>query len=191
MKYIMRELKGTFGYIRKQTLFEAVKTVVLFAMALGIFMIGYKTLGTKKSLWSVFAILALLPASKSLVGLIMLLRFRSLPESEYIKLSSVIGSIPAIYESILTTSSKAYFVPVICCIACTVTVLIPDGKYESAEIKKHIETVLNNGGHKAVVKVFDNKEEFIARINQMNENLSDDSGASSVRILNTLKAVSL
>ena len=83
MKYIMRELKGTFGYIRKQTLFEAVKTVVLFAMALGIFMIGYKTLGTKKSLWSVFAILALLPASKSLVGLIMLLRFRSLPESDF------------------------------------------------------------------------------------------------------------
>ena len=44
MKYLVRELKGTYGYIRKQTVFEIIKTIVLFAMAFGIFLIGYLTL---------------------------------------------------------------------------------------------------------------------------------------------------
>ena len=71
MKYVNRGLKGTKGYIRKQLIFEIIKTFIMFAMAFGIFLIGYLTLGTKRSLWSVFAVLALLPASKSLVGVII------------------------------------------------------------------------------------------------------------------------
>ena len=75
MKYADHRLKGTIGYIKKQLVFEIIKTLVLFAMALGLFFIGYFTLHTKKSLWSVLAVLALLPACRSLVTVIMFARF--------------------------------------------------------------------------------------------------------------------
>lgn len=191
MKYLVRELKGTYGYIRKQTVFEIIKTILLFAMAFGIFLIGYLTLGTRKSLWSVFAVLALLPASKSLVGVIMLLRFRSLSPRQYESYISATGSIPAIYENILTTTGKAYYLPVICCIASTVTAYTTADSSELNAVKEHIDSVLKNGGHKAVVKVFDNESDFILRVNQMTNNLSLEDREKSVRILDTLKAVSL
>ena len=191
MKYLVRELKGTYGYIRKQTVFEIIKTILLFAMAFGIFLIGYLTLGTRKSLWSVFAVLALLPASKSLVGVIMLLRFRSLSPRQYESYISATGSIPAIYENILTTTGKAYYLPVICCIASTVTAYTTADSSELNAVKEHIDSVLKNGGHIAVVKVFDNESDFILRVKQMTNNLSLEDREKSVRILDTLKAVSL
>lgn len=191
MKYLVRELKGTYGYIRKQTVFEIIKTILLFAMAFGLFFIGYLTLGTRKSLWSVFAVLALLPASKSLVGVIMLLRFRSLSPRQYESYISATGSIPAIYENILTTTGKAYYLPVICCIASTVTAYTTADSSELNAVKEHIDSVLKNGGHKAVVKVFDNESDFILRVKQMTNNLSLEDREKSVRILDTLKAVSL
>ena len=191
MKYLTRELKGTYGYIRKQTVFEIIKTIVLFAMAFGIFLIGYLTLGTRKSLWSVFAVLALLPASKSLVGVIMLLRFRSLSSEQYSRYLSVTKSIPAVYENVITTTGKAYYLPVICCLASTVTAYTTADSSGINVLKEHIDSVLKNDGHKAVVKIFDNEDDFILRVKQMTDNLSLESVEASLRILDTLKAVSL
>ena len=103
MRYIDRQLRGTFLYITKQRRFEIIKTVILFAMAFGIFFIGLATLHTKKSLWSVFAVLALLPACKSLVGVIMFARFSSLNEAEYERFSSAAGDLTSLYENVITT----------------------------------------------------------------------------------------
>ena len=116
MKYINRELKGTKGYINRQRAFELIKTLLLFAMALGIFFMGLLTLHTKKSLWSVFAVLALLPACKSLVGFIMFARFSSIKDEEYSRYEDVCSGVERIYENVLTTSDRSYYVPVICSI---------------------------------------------------------------------------
>lgn len=191
MKYLTRELKGTYGYIKKQTVFEIFKTIILFAMAFGIFMIGYLTLGTRKSLWSVFAVLSLLPASKSLVGLIMLLRFRSLTNEQFEKYRLAAGSIPVIYENVITTSTRAFYLPVICCIASTVTAYAATDKQGIGELKTHMESVLSKGGHKAVVKIFDDENDFLARARQLDNNFANENVEASLRVLQTLKAVSL
>lgn len=192
MKYITRELKGTFGYIKKQTRFEIVKTALLFLMAFGIFFIGYYTLGTKKSLWSVLAVLSLLPASKSLVGLIMLLRYKSLSSDEYNHFRNVVGSIGTLYENVLTTTEKSYYLPVI---SYAKGSLIAFGALKSEDIQKlssHLSTVLNNAGHKDItIKIFNNENDFASRLVQMNDSLSDDTSKRTEDIFNTIKAVSL
>ncbi|MBO4904817.1 MAG: hypothetical protein J5367_06305 [Lachnospiraceae bacterium] len=186
MKYVNRELKGTYGYIRKQTIFEIVKTLVMFAMAFGIFLIGFLTLGTKKSLWSVFAVLALLPASKSLVGVIMLARFRSLGEELYLRLSDAAGQLPALYENILTTQERTFFVPVICYASGD---LIAYNEKDAAGVKEHLDKVFAAAGTSVSVKVFSDEAGFEKRARQMAENLRADTKYESV--FNTIKAVSL
>lgn len=192
----MRDLKGTHNYIKKQTCFEIIKTALLFAMALGIFFIGYYTLGTKKSLWSVLAVLALLPASKSLVGVIMFLRYRSISEDRYLRLSACVKQLPALYENILTTSEKSFYLPVIIYAKGSfIALLDSDNKDKRKNIEKitqHIQNVLKNGGYKDFsVKIFDREEDFIDRCNQMNENFSDEKSFNSNAVLSTIKAVSL
>lgn len=186
MKYVNRGLKGTKGYIRKQLTFEIIKTVIMFAMAFGIFLIGYLTLGTKRSLWSVFAVLALLPASKSLVGVIMLARFKSLSDDEYSLFSGKVGSLPVLYENILTTTGRTFFVPVLCCISSD---LIAYTQNDADQVKAHLDSVMAKAGHKVSVKVFTDKQAFCKRAEVMRDSLKDDTGSAAV--LDTIKAVSL
>lgn len=191
MRYIDRQLKGTKGYIRKQRRFEAVKTVILFAMAFGIFFIGYFTLHTKKSLWSVFAVLALLPACRSLVGVIMLARFDSVSDNLYERIKSAAGSVPVLFENILTTSEKTYFVPVICFISGNLIAYADQTTEVNEKIKKHIEQVLKNAGHKASVKIFDDEGDFTARLRELAEKFSANAGTGEPAVFDTIRAVSL
>ncbi len=189
MRYINRELKGTKGYIGKQRLFELIKTLILFAMALGIFYIGLATLHTKKSLWSVFAVLALLPACKSLVGFIMFARFDSLADDVYEVLSSSCKSIPAIYENILTTSDKTYFVPVICCIGGSVIGYGAVGSDRQNHLKDHLVTVCRNAGHEVTVRIFEDISAFSTRVETAAANLTPDKRDEDV--IATIRSVSL
>ncbi len=185
MKYINRALKGTYGYIRKQTVFETVKTIVMFVMAFGLFFIGYYTLHTKKSLWSILAVLALLPASRSLVGLIMLLRFRSLSNDSYLRYKEAI-SVPVLYENILTTASRSFYLPVICFAKGVVTAYADIAPSDVNEISSHLTTVLKNAGHNTVVKVFADESAFLKRAGEL-----DLAGYDPGPVINTIKAVSL
>lgn len=193
MKYISHELRGTHEYLKKQLIFEIIKTLLLFAMALGIFFIGYFTLHTKKSLWSVIAVLAMLPACKSLVGVIMFARFKSLDSSEYNSFKSAAGNIPLIVENVITTSQQSYYIKAIACKDNTVVGYLDCKKSSDAKtVNEHLATVLKNGGHKNVtVKIFDKKDDFLKRVAQMNDNLSDGGTTNTEAIFTTIKAVSL
>ena len=189
MKYADHRLKGTVGYIRKQLVFEVIKTLVLFAMALGLFFIGYFTLHTKKSLWSVLAVLALLPACRSLVTVIMFARFRSLSEEDHRLFCEAVGQLPVIFENIITTSDRTYFLPVIC--SCKGNVMAYSLSPFDASLKEHLDNVLKNAGHKATVKIFNDRDAFIKRCREMDMKLDTGEDRSSEAVLNTLKAVSL
>lgn len=194
MKYVNRDLKGTFGYIKSQRNFEIIKTLILFIMAFGLYLIGYITLKTNKSLWSIFAVLAMLPACKSLVGVIMLARFKSLVRDDYDFFIKSAGNISCLYENVITTEKKSFFLP---CIACENNTIITycerKDTRDNKELHEHLVYVLKNAGFKNVtVKIFDNKEQFINRLCEMNNNLSlEDRKASTEGIFNTIKAVSL
>ena len=190
MKFVNRELKGTFGYIRKQLIFEVIKTVILFAMALGIFFIGYLTLHTKKSLWSVFAVLALLPACKSLVGVIMLARFKSITHELFEKTENCRGSVPVLYENILTSSERTFFLPVI--FVCGGSIAgYAKGCRDLPALKSHMESVMSVAGHSAVVKIFDDEDDLLKRLSDVAKGESSKVTNNDAAIIETIKAVSL
>ena len=190
MKYINRDLKGTYGYIRKQRIFEIIKTLILFAMAFGIFLIGLMTLHTRKSLWSVFAVLALLPACKSLVGVIMLARFSSLCAEDHDRYCEYTKDIPTVFENILTTGEKAYYLPVICVMAGNV-VAYKDNKDDNKKLREHLENVLHAAGHKVSVMIFEDEKAFMNRCNDLRDKFSEEDKATDQAVLNTIKAVSV
>lgn len=194
MKYIGRELKGSYLYIKKQFIFELIKTIILFLMAFGLYYIGVSTLGTKKSLWTVFAVLAMLPAAKSLVGVIMFARYKSLSLEQYKLYKEAAGDISIIVENVITTEKKSYYLP---CIACENNTIIAYCNVSNSSMLKplneHLENVLKLGGYtSATLKIFDKEDAFLARLKQMNQNLEySEKKASTEAIFTTIKAVSL
>ncbi len=189
MKYVDRALKGTYGYIKKQTRFEIVKTLILFAMAFGIFFIGLLTLHTKKSLWSVFAVLALLPACKSLVGLIMLLRFKSLSEEKYEQYKTAAGDTATLYENIITTHDKTFYVPVICVRGNNVFCYCADPSGKDVDLKAHMDNVFSAAQHKVTFKAFSDETAFLNRARQLKT--EEAVTVAEAAVIETIKAVSL
>lgn len=188
MKYLTRSLKGTYGYIRKQTVFECIKTAVMFAMAFGLYFIGYLTLHTNKSLWSVLAVLALLPASKSMVGVIMLARFRSLNSEDHDRYERSCDTLPVLYENILTTRERTFYVPVICVAKGAVNCFAKLDAKDVNTLSEHLSAVLKSAGHNAVVKVFNDESAFCERVSGIDKS-TDKYNAEPV--ISTIKAVSL
>ena len=188
MKYLTRSLKGTYGYIRKQTVFECVKTAVMFAMAFGLYFIGYLTLHTNRSLWSVLAVLALLPASKSLVCVIMLARFRSLNVEDHERYEKSRKNLPVLYENVLTTRERTFYVPVICVAKGAVNCFAKLDTKDVNTLSEHLSSVLKSAGHNVIVKVYSDEKAFCERVSGI-DTANDKYNAEPV--ITTIKAVSL
>ena len=193
------KVKGEWGYINYQRKRVLLITLVLYVCAIGIYLLGYLTLKTNKSIWSILAILAVLPASKSMVNLIMFLRFRSISEEDFNRYRDVCKEAPAIYEAPFTTYEKTFFVDALMCRNNTVTVCYlgkASGKSShESDVKKlhdHLMSVLSNDGFKdCTVKIFDSRKEFCDRLNKINEGMDVKDGNRDLAILNTLRSVVL
>lgn len=196
---LKKKNKGEWGYIDHQRMRVLLYTIILYLCSAGLYLIGYCTLHTKKSLWTVLAILGILPASKSLVNLIMFLRFKSLDNDTHAEYEEAVRQLPVIYELPFTTYEKTYYVDVIACIGNTVAGCYlgkPSRKQtheqDLKQLTDHLETVLKNDGHRDfTIKLYDNKDDFLKRTAQMNEKLSDKISPDDEGILRTLRSVSL
>ena len=69
--------KGSRNYIDSQKKYEMIRTLLYFGISASLFLAGYFTTKTKVNVLTVVAVCGCLPASKSLVGTIMFLRYKS------------------------------------------------------------------------------------------------------------------
>ena len=66
--------KGTFQYLKKAPVWQGLLTIVLLMLPAGLFFIGYSITKDVKNLFTVVAVVGMLPAAKSIVSFIMFLR---------------------------------------------------------------------------------------------------------------------
>ncbi len=79
----MKAKKGEWGYLEAQRIRRLVITILLFSIPALIFMTSMLYFGTNKNIMTIVAMVGIVPASMSLVNLIMFLMRKSLPEEEY------------------------------------------------------------------------------------------------------------
>lgn len=160
--------KGCVGYISNRIALTTVRTVILYALAIGIYLIGYFTMHTNKSLWSIVAVLGILPASKSAVNMIMFFRYRSLKQEDAKEYADAAGELPLSYENIVTTKEKTYFLPALAYRNHTVCVFLNQEKLDSSKIENYLRESLKIEKIDATVKVFKNKQQFLDRVKALN-----------------------
>ncbi len=194
-----KKSKGEWGYIDYQRIRVMLITLVLYVCAVGLYLLGYLTLHTNKSIWSVLAVLAILPASKSMVNLIMFLRFKSLDKAVYDEFNRAAGEAPALYEAPFTTYEKTYFVDALMCRNNTVTVCYKGKPSKKGSLDKdvkalsdHLSGVLKNDGYKdCTVKIYDSAKDYTDRLVKINEGMEVKDESRDLSIINTLRSVIL
>ena len=66
--------KGCYGYMDYQKKVTILRTVLFFAVSIGIYGMGISSPGNNKNLLTVVAVLGLLPSCKSAINMIMFLK---------------------------------------------------------------------------------------------------------------------
>lgn len=174
-----RIIKGEYGYIKKKQRQVVIRTLLYFLISLSLYFIGIKTTGTRKNLLTVVAVLGLLPASKSLVNMIMFLRAKGCSEAFYKKISELNLKIVSMYDMYFTSYEKNFAVSHMIVYDNVVLGITEDEKTDVNGCAEHIKTMLKNAGHKGmsvtVVKDKDKYLKMLENIAQNNEN-SEDNG---------------
>lgn len=162
--------KGDYGYLLHQRKIEIGKTTLLFAISIVIYIAGYLTAGSRENLFTVVAVLGMLPASKSMVSMIMFLRFSTGSRLVYEKVSENIGEVPVFYDSVITTTQKSYPVNVFFCHAGNLCGYSEKENLDVKTVEKHIREMLSNNQIKDVsVKLFTNLDAYLGRLASVKE----------------------
>lgn len=180
-------IKGDMGYLEKQMQRELIKTLLLFASAFGVLLIGIIIAGTKNNLLTIVAVLGLLPASKELITCIMFAKAKkySCPQALYDGVQEVIAPdesssgehdqdgaedcLLVVYDLYMTSQENNYPILSMCCRNKTLIGIADWEKFDYKKAEDHIQIMLKQNGHKNVaVKIFSEQGMYISRIRELN-----------------------
>ncbi|MCR4923603.1 MAG: hypothetical protein K5931_06290 [Lachnospiraceae bacterium] len=189
MNFLKKPIKGKQFYIRDSRRMAIVRTALMFLLAVGIYLLGYLTLKTTKSVWSVFAVLSLLPASKSAVNLIMFLRAKKIPEDFYKKVEKQGGDSDIMYDLIFTTYEKTYQVDALLCKCKNIIAYSQTDNKSISDLEAYIKkNILKDTSFS--LKIYNQEEAFLKRAGDMCLNLKKEKDDNS-ELFDSIRAVIL
>ena len=162
--------KGNPGYIKKRKQNRILKTVLQFGIVVALLILGIVQTDTRLNLLTLVAVLGCLPASKSLVEVIMLFPHHSIEDTKGNEIKEKTSNLTTIFDLVFT--SEKYIMPVDCIIISDNTIcgFASNKKTDTAFAAKHIKQILYaNQFTNVSVKIFDDYTTFMKRAEDMNK----------------------
>ena len=103
-----KAVKGNFGYLNTKRTQVIIRTVLFFGISIALYIVGYVTTGNNKNLLTIVAVLGLLPASKSLVNMIMYLKAVGCSADAKQKIKALEGRLVGMYDMYFTSYKKNF-----------------------------------------------------------------------------------
>lgn len=167
----MKKTKGRFGYIKYRRLFHLVFAIVLFAMAIAMYIAGVKTTGSNKNLLTVVAILGVLPASQSLVTSILGFRAKCCSKDLYDKTEAKLDeNMISLYDLYFTTYDKNYPINHMVIKNHCICGIMDVSKYSTQMLENYLEeTFVKNGIKGYSIKIFEHTmvDKYLNRIEEL------------------------
>ena len=161
--------KGDPGYIKAEQKRRILITALLFAVPLLIFFSALFYFKTRLTIWTVVTVVGCLPACKSLVSLIMIFRCKPVEPKILHQIQEHAGSLVMSYEMYMTFYEKSAAIDAFAICGNTVTGYSSDPKINLAFMEQEAQKILRGNGFKVNVKIFTRLEQFLERLDSMNE----------------------
>jgi len=170
----MRKAKGEYGYIRSQKLVRTLRTAASFALVALIFLIGMAlNKGDRKNIYTVIAMVGCIPASMSLVSMIMIWMRRNTDPELHKETEEAAGDMPVYYELFLTTRDRNLYLDAAVVADDSIAAFTLDKVTDQGlhYMEDHIRKTLRaEGCRNMVVKIFTDRKRFLMRIAEMKKN---------------------
>ncbi len=183
--------KGCYGYLHRQKKKEIIRTVLYFGLSAAIFAMGYLTTKTRANLLTIVAVLGCLPASKSMVSMIMYLRAGTCSESCRQAVRKAAGDVPVLYDLYLTSYRNNFQISAAVVRNQSVCGYTEDKNCDLSAGEKHITKLLQQSGYGGLtVKLFDDLSKFTDRLMQMRD-IPEKTAEKEAAVAEVLKDISL
>lgn len=161
--------KGTYEYANHKKIVDTIVMIVFFLMALGLYVIGIVTTGSKKNLLTIVAVLGLLPACKMVVSVIMSLRVRPCDSGVREMIDAHADGLHGMYNMYFTSYDKNYLLDHIVIFGRNIIGLSLSEGFDEKAFTEHISELARKEGIKDLfVKVFTEKDKYINRLDELN-----------------------
>lgn len=165
----MKITKGNPGYIQKRKRTVIIKTILQFGIVIALLLLGIMETKSRLNLLTLVAVLGCLPASKSLVEVIMIFPHRTIAVDTANEIQEKTSYLTVTYDLVLT--SEKHIMPIDCVVISDNTICgyTSNEKTDIIFAAKHIKQILYaNQFTNVSVKIFDSFTAFITRVEGMN-----------------------
>ncbi len=161
--------KGSYGYIDSKKVLTALQTLLFFAVSIGLYIMGYVTTGSNKNLLTIVAVLGCLPACKSAVNLIILLKAKECSKELHEKLKKYYDTaLTSFYDLYFTSYQKNFPISHMVLKGNVLCGITENKKCDCNEAGKHLEQMLVQEGIKNLtVKIYSNEDKYFDRLSQL------------------------
>ncbi|MDE6388822.1 MAG: hypothetical protein K2L82_13570 [Lachnospiraceae bacterium] len=183
--------KGSYGYIENRKVVTALRTLLFFAVCIGLYVMGYLTTGTSKNLLTIVAVLGCLPSCKSMVNLIMFLKAKGCGEALKNQVCVYDEKLTTFYDMYFTSYQKNFPISHMALKGNVLCGIAENPKCDCNGAEKHLEQMLTQEGIKNMtVKIFSQPEKYTDRLSQLTK-LSADEHKNRDGIINLLYSISI
>lgn len=179
--------KGTYEYASYKKKIDIIITLFLFALALGLYVIGRVTTGSNRNLLTIVAVLGLLPACKMVVDVIMCFRVKCCDTELKNIIDSKLGKLCGMYNMYFTSYEKNFAIDHLVIVGNSVIGYSSSGKFNEKDFTTHLNDLLRKEGIKDVmIKIFNDKDKYIKRLDELNELENSDANLSIFALINNV-----
>lgn len=183
--------KGQKDYLDSQKKYEIMRTVLYFLISLSLFAAGWIATKTRANLLTIVAVLGCLPACKSTVGMIMFLKFKSIPQSDAAQIEKHIGILKGLYDMVFTSYDKNFQVDHLVLKDHTLCGYSSHEKMDENLCQEHLDKMLRQSGYKGLsIKIFKDLSKYTDRLEQLKQLENEDTEFENA-VFETLKSISL
>lgn len=163
--------KGEHGYIKYRKKVQFLKSLVMFLIAAAIFILGLALNDWEKSnVFTIFAVLCVLPAAKQLVGFIVLVPYHSVADEVYNRVTKQIDTSKKLYTDLVITSpEKVMNLSFLAISGNQVIGLVGREQEKQDYMEKYLRECFKNQKLPVKATVLKDETKFIQRVNHGNE----------------------
>ncbi len=182
--------KGTFEYASYRKKIDICVMIIMFLLALGLYVIGRVSTGSNRNILTIVAVLGLLPACKMVVDVVMCFKVRQCDVTFKERIDSEVSALTGMYNMYFTSYDRNFMLAHLVITSDSVIGCSTAGSFDEKAFSAHLQDLLLKEGIKNVhIKVFTDEDKYITRLRELN--LSDQDKSPNPDIYRLIYNVTL
>ncbi|MDD7402387.1 MAG: hypothetical protein SO170_02265 [Butyribacter sp.] len=179
----MKAKRGEFGYIKRKKKSALLTTLLMVLLGIIVFVTGLLlNKMSNRNIFTVIAVLFVLPGAKSLVAYIVTFPYQSVSKERYDRVREVLPEQTELYaDMVITSAEKVMHLDFAVVGNGQVIGLLGNGKQEISYVRKYLTDGVHNWGPDYKVKIVDSEKTFLNEVKNITPQEVDEKEEEQVK----------